>query len=172
MITPERELTRKPLRMDFLILRLEEGCYQTVGMGKPYGYGRMKLTIDSLTEYNSDDLYSGDLCAPGGVTLTGDACSVKVEEYIRQFNQEATGQLAASATSRRKKGRQKEPQTFQERGPIWDFFWIKSQVQSGDEYNYMNLKEYGENDEEPMLLLRNIRRNAQKAATETKETRK
>ena len=34
MITPERELTRKSLRMDFLILRLEEGCHMRSSLGK------------------------------------------------------------------------------------------------------------------------------------------
>jgi len=39
-------------------LRLEEGCCQTVGMGKPYGYGRMKLTIDELREYDGPETVS------------------------------------------------------------------------------------------------------------------
>lgn len=69
-------------------------------MGKPYGYGRMKLTIDNLTEYSIDNLYSGDLCAPAGVTLTGSACDKKVEEYVQQFNQEADVQLAAGKRKR------------------------------------------------------------------------
>lgn len=38
-------------------LRLEEGCYQSIGMGKPYGYGRMKLTIDAVRELDIDQMY-------------------------------------------------------------------------------------------------------------------
>lgn len=158
-----KNLTPAELGLLLWSLRLEEGCYQTVGMGKPYGYGRMKLTIDSLTEYSIDNLYSGDLCAPACVALTGSACDKKVEECVQQFNQEATSQLAASATSRRKKGRQKEPQTFQERGPIRDFFWMKSQVQSGEEYNYMQLERYKEIDA-PLHEAGTLRREAERKA--------
>ena len=39
-------------------LRLEEGCVQTMGMGKAAGYGQMALTIDKLVEYSTKTLYS------------------------------------------------------------------------------------------------------------------
>ena len=39
-------------------LRLEKNCFQTVGMGKPYGYGRMKLSIDALVEDRPEELYA------------------------------------------------------------------------------------------------------------------
>ena len=136
-------------------LRLEEGCYQTVGMGKPYGYGRMKLTIDSLTEYSIDNLYSGDLCAPAGVTLTGSTCDKKVEEYVQQFNQEADVQLAA--------GKKKAPTPLRKRASLKDFFWMKSQIQSGEEYNYMQLELYKEIDA-PLHETGALRREAERKA--------
>lgn len=39
-------------------LRLDEGCSQTVGKGKPYGYGRMKVRIDRVERLLPERLYS------------------------------------------------------------------------------------------------------------------
>ena len=39
-------------------LKLENGCFQTVGMAKSYGYGRMAVEIDKLVEYDFTQLYS------------------------------------------------------------------------------------------------------------------
>ena len=150
-----KNLTPAELGLLLWSLRLEEGCYQTVGMGKPYGYGRMKLTIDSLTEYSINNLYSGDLCAPAGVTLTGSACDKKVEEYVQQFNQEADVQLAA--------GKKKAPTPLRKRASLKDFFWMKSQIQSGEEYNYMQLELYKEIDA-PLHETGTLRREAERKA--------
>lgn len=110
-------------------LRLEEECYQTIGMGKPYGYGRMKLTIDSMTEYSADDLYSGDLSAPNGVTLTGNACSEKVEKYIQQYDQKAAEDLQTTNRSLKDFGR------------IQDFFFMK-RLHHEINASYMKLAQY------------------------------
>ena len=147
-----KNLTPAELGLLLWSLRLEEGCYQTIGMGKPYGYGRMKLTIDRLTEYGVDDLYSGDLCALGGVTLTDDACSEKVEEYIQQFNQEADAQLA--------EGKQNAPSPLRKRASLKDFFWMKRQIQSGETYCYMPLESYKEIDA-PLPKAGDMRRAAE-----------
>lgn len=150
-----KNLTPAELGLLLWGLRLEEGCYQTVGMGKPYGYGRIKLTIDSLTEYSIDNLYSGDICAPAGVTLTGDACDKRVEEYVQQFNREADAQLAA--------GKKTKPTALRKRASLKDFFWMKSQIQSGEEFNYMNLETYKEMDA-PLYEAGNLRREADRKA--------
>lgn len=59
MITPERELTRKPLRMDFLILRLEEGCHMRSSLGKllkKHTIAEYKGATDHLSV---EDLFKG-----------------------------------------------------------------------------------------------------------------
>lgn len=122
-----KNLTPAELGLLLWSLRLEEGCYQTIGMGKPYGYGRMKLIIDSMTEYSADDLYSGDLCAPGGVTLTGDVCSEKVEEYIQQYDQKAAEDLQTTNRSLKDFGR------------IQDFFYMR-RLHLGIDTSYMDIE--------------------------------
>ena len=63
MISPEKELTRKPLRMDFLILRLEEGYRMRSSLGKLL----KKHTIveyKGATDYLSlEDLFKGQAYA-------------------------------------------------------------------------------------------------------------
>ena len=74
MITPERELTRKPLRMDFLILWLEEGCHMKSSLGK-------LLKKHTIVEYKGatdhlsvEDLFKGQAYASLYVSSgTGDA---------------------------------------------------------------------------------------------------
>lgn len=39
-------------------LKLETGCYQSLGMAKPYGYGRCSLSIDRIVEYDFNSLYT------------------------------------------------------------------------------------------------------------------
>lgn len=74
MITPERELTRKPLRIDFLILRLEEGYRMKSSLGKLL----KKHTIveyKGATDYLSiEDLFKGQAYASLYVSSgTGDS---------------------------------------------------------------------------------------------------
>ena len=74
MITPERELTRKPLRIDFLILRLEEGYRMRSSLGKLL----KKHTIveyKGATDYLSvEDLFKGQAYASLYVSSgTGDS---------------------------------------------------------------------------------------------------
>ncbi len=130
-----------------------EPCYQTVGMGKPYGYGRMLLTIDSLTEYTPDSLYGGDLLAPESHRWEDEACAEQVNKYIQAYDAEATAKLAG------KPGRNTQP--LHKRASIQDFLWIRSKIQSGSNYNYMALDDYRAMNS-PLPLLRDLRNAAQK----------
>lgn len=136
-----------------------EPCYQSIGMGKPYGYGRMLLTIDCLTEYTPDSLYGGDLLTPEDKKWEGEACTDKVNEYIRLYDAEATDKLAGKNGGQGKK----RTQPLHERASIQDFLWIRSQIQSGSEYNYMALEEYRES-RAPLPVLRDIRSEERNAA--------
>lgn len=136
-----------------------EPCYQSIGMGKPYGYGRMLLTIDCLTEYTPDSLYGGDLLAPEDKKWEGEACTDKVNKYIRLYDAKVTDKLAGKNGGQGKK----RTQTLHERASIQDFLWIRSQIQSGSEYNYMALEEYRER-RAPLPVLRDIRSEERNAA--------
>lgn len=72
-------------------LRLEEGCLQTIGMGKAEGYGQMTLTIDSLVEYVPENLYSSLTNAGTPVQNT----AKRVDELIRTYRSYAAKPEAA-----------------------------------------------------------------------------
>lgn len=131
-----------------------EPCHQTIGMGKPYGYGRMLLTIDSLTEYSPDSLYGGDLLAPQSHRWKDKECAEKVNKYIQAYDAEATDKLAV------KPGRNTQP--LHKRASIQDFLWIRSKIQSGSDYNYMALDDYRAMNS-PLPVLRDLRNAPQKA---------
>lgn len=59
-----RNLHSDELGLLLWCLRLEKDCFHTMGMGKPYGYGRMALEINELVEYDFDQLYSSFTAAP------------------------------------------------------------------------------------------------------------
>lgn len=128
-----------------------EPCYQTIGMGKPYGYGRMQLTIDSLTEYTPDSLYGGDLLAPQSHRWKDRECAEKVNEYIQAYDAEATAKLAGET----------DTQPLHKQDSIQDFLWIRSQIQSGPDYNYMALDDYRAMNS-PLPVLSDLRNAAQK----------
>lgn len=114
-------------------LRLEQGCFQSVGMGKPYGYGRMSLQIDRLLEYDLNTLYTALDAAPQP------AGPDAVEEYIRCYDAFAVQKLAIEAK------KPKETPSIRERTEIKDLFFISSKVwpvSPDAPVNYMQLTDY------------------------------
>lgn len=125
-----KNLTDEELGLLLWCLRLEKGCWQSIGMGKPYGYGRMTLTIDSLREFRFDSLYS-----PEG--LTGGAVEVEpgaIDRLIQAYDDEAAERLHLKKPKKRPSIRSREE--------IQDFFYLKSTLHSGPEVSYMELKEF------------------------------
>lgn len=134
-------------------LRLEDGCYQSVGMGKPYGFGRMKLTIDSLREYDFQALYApGGLCggpaeAPAGV----------INRYIDAYDA-----LAAKAMYLKKP---KKKPSIRSRSEIEDFLYMHSAVQEPENVSYMTLPEY-QNVGSPLPTVETMRKAAEEKRRE------
>lgn len=125
-----RNLRPEELGLLLWSLRLEEGCYQSVGMGKPYGYGRMKLSIDSLREYDMTALYRIDgLCAQPKPSP-----KQMIQQYIDAYD-------GAAAQDMQLKKPKKKP-SITSRNEIQDFFCLRRTIRRGDEVSYMTLSEY------------------------------
>ena len=103
-------------------LRLEPGCYQTIGQAKPYGYGRMKLTIDALEEYQPEQLYSLDSFDVKPLSST----EKQIQDYIEEYQHRASQHL---------------DKPVMQKGFIQDFFYMHSKIM-GQEARYMDLEEY------------------------------
>ena len=126
-------------------LCLDEGCYQNVGMGKPYGYGRMSVRVERMVEFAPDDLYGGSLC-PAPSQKTDAALQKAVRDCISAYEREATAALG---------GAKKRP--LREMPAIRDFLYMKSAVQEGGAFGYMDLREY-KNTRAPLPSAGEIRR--------------
>lgn len=126
-------------------LCLDEGCYQNVGMGKPYGYGRMSVRVERMVEFAPDDLYGGSLC-PAPSQKTDAALQKAVRDCISAYEREATAALG---------GAKKRP--LREMSAIRDFLYMKSAVQEGGAFGYMDLREY-KNTRAPLPSVGEVRR--------------
>ena len=126
-------------------LCLDEGCYQNVGMGKPYGYGRMSVRVERMVEFAPDDLYGGSLCpAPSQKNGRGAAKSrAGLHQRLRTGGNGGPGR------------REKAP--LREMPAIRDFLYMKSAVQEGGAFGYMDLREY-KNTRAPLPSAGEIRR--------------
>jgi CRISPR-associated protein (TIGR03986 family) len=110
-------------------LRLDEGCCHSIGMGKPYGFGRMKLTIDSLQAYDPQRLYSAETFCAGPETETE-----LIDRYIAAYDAYACEVLHIK--------KPKKKPSIRSRAEIQDFFYLRGTVREADEVRYMTLKEY------------------------------
>ena len=113
-------------------LRLEKGCFQQLGMGKPYGYGRMRLTIDALEECDLSRLYTpGGLC--GGPDRSG---ADAVQKYIDCYREYAQKLLERTGADR-------EKLELLQKDSIQDFLYQRSHVmKNAANVSYMDLRGY------------------------------
>ena len=141
-------------------IRLEPGCFHGLGMGKPYGYGRMKATIDRLIEWDIPSLYTWD-------NLTGQGrepanLEDAVETYIRTYDNYATQALELNA------GKKKEKKSVRTWGTIQDFFFLRSALRDGAEVDYMPLKAF-QNLADILTDVRTMRLQAQEDVRQVQE---
>ena len=130
-------------------LRLDEGCCQSIGMGKPYGFGRMKLHIDRLLETDLNSLYGGgNLGGAPGTDRTN-----QIEGYIAAYDRFAAGALRLKKPKKRPSVRGCEE--------ILDFLYLRSAIQPAEKAAYMTLKEH--KDCAPLPTVRDFRDEAAQA---------
>lgn len=129
-------------------LCLEDGCFQSVGMGKPYGFGRVKLTVDRLLEYDVSALYKPDSLCKIPVSESRDS----IEEYIKAYDRYACGELYRHY--------KKPKKTICGEGAIKDFLYMRSTIREWEGTSYMGLSEY-KNIKDTLPTVREIRKNAE-----------
>lgn len=146
-----KNLTDEELGLLLWSLRLEDGCYQTIGMGKPCGLGRMKLTIRELKEFSPTELYlSGSFSATAQVHD-----SEAVNKYIEIYDAAAGGKSS------------KKPSPLHKRKELKDFFFMKKEIRTAEDTSYMTLDEY-RNIRSPLPTVQAIREDEETRAAEAK----
>lgn len=146
-----QNLTEMELGLLLWSLRLEDECFQTIGMGKPYGYGRMKLQITSLRIVDPALLYCGDLTTDPWTDETD-----QILKYIDAYDKTALGTT----------GKKKKVASVRNRPEIKDFFFIKRTIRIGKNMPYMELPEY-QNVRDPLPTIRSIRQPMEEEAEAT-----
>ena len=125
-----KNLHKDELGLLLWCLQLDKGCFQSMGLGKPYGFGRMKLHIDKLLELDFKSLYSPEGLIGG---LDRDRTD-SVGRYIARYDICAAEKLGL-----------KDPKghpSIRSCGEIRDFFYLHSSLKTDAEASYMALKEY------------------------------
>ena len=131
-------LHRDELGLLLWCLRLDEGCYQTVGMGKPYGFGRMSVTLDSVEQLCPEYLYSpGSLTGVRTKALDVDALLSDYEAHIQSWLSTPGGK--GGKETKRKAGKNI---SLREQNSIADFLYLHSEIQDEKSVRYMKLEEY------------------------------
>jgi len=129
--------------------REEEDCFQNLGMGKPYGFGRVKLDIDELWEFDVKNLYSFDGLNCGAEKFgkrkatrgrqAEHPVDTAVGGYIKTYQNYALKKLKEQADGGKEDGL--EYQSLLDFPEIKDFFFlhrVQKEVPSG----YMTWRQY------------------------------
>lgn len=126
-------------------LRLEKGCFQTLGKGKPYGYGRMSVKITGLYEYDMKKLYSLQGIYSGKTPID----AAKIDQYINAYVRYASRDLSLPNES-----------TVRNLPEIQDFFYLKQdhsrERKNPEEVAYMKI-ETSKNVPKPLPTVQAIR---------------
>lgn len=112
-------------------LVLNDGCYQSIGMGKPYGFGRMSVKLDKLRLFDFAALYSASGFESAGRTAE---CKPFIRAYKQFMNDHKT----------------KTVPEVDDRPEIKDFFYLKKTIREDTEMvDYLTIDQ----KKEPKRLL-------------------
>lgn len=125
-------------------IQLEDGCYQSIGMAKPYGFGRVKISVDSLKEFDFAQRYTIEGLLGNGAKQSD---SEQIQKYIESYQnceyvKNAFGGEAGVV----------------EQDEIKDFFCIHKKICQAEDVRYMTLPEYSKNTD-ALPSLEEIRKN-------------
>ena len=126
-----KNLEKDELGLLLWSLVLNDGCYQSIGMGKPYGFGRMSVRLDSLRLFDFAKLYSVSGFESAGRTAE---CKPFIQAY-KQFMNE---------------NKLKTAPEMDDRPEIKDFFYLKKTIREDTEMvDYLTIDQ----KKEPKRLL-------------------
>lgn len=150
-----KNLHRDELGLLLWALRLDEGCYQSIGMGKPYGFGCVKVTIDRVLNYDLKRLYSVQ-------GFCNDAAEeAAVDDLIAYYDDFAAKELEID--------KPKENPSLRSFRPIKEFLYIHQEICGQDEMSYMKLEDY-RNVRKPLPSISDIeKRKGKKGKSESRE---
>ena len=132
----------------------EEECFQSLGGGKPFGFGRVSIRVRSLREYDIGSLYRSF-----SVSRQPDASGERLKELMDCYLFYASDLLnqAAPAKQAKKKSENQEKKRLWYEDRIRDFFFMKQKVWEDPEpVSYMKLDDF-KNVNTPLTTVRKLR---------------
>ena len=134
-------LTREELGLLIWSVRLKrdsaapEEYRQSIGMGKPYGYGRIKVTLDAVLTFDLDAMYRPE----GLFAVPNELDPGTIDAYVAAYDKRAADALSKLQNGKKKGKSKRSLLDFPE---IQDFLRMKRLIADGNEFSYMGLKEY------------------------------
>ena len=123
-----RDLHEDELGLLLWALRLDEGCFQSLGMGKPYGYGRISVRIEQLLELDWKNLYRS---FDGGLRPAPEGAA---ERYIAAYDRFAAERLHLKTP--------RECPSVRSCPEIQDFLFLRRAIRPAEETRYLCLEEF------------------------------
>ena len=119
-------------------LCLKEKSNMQIGHAKPYGYGRIKLTVTGIRELDCRKAYTGDLFEIDPMReIPADSMKKYIEEKVDEYKKTAANQLRALGVT---------PPEIEKQDSIREFFAMKdsTNMPNADLIRYMDInnKEY------------------------------
>lgn len=148
-----RNLTNDELGLLLWSLSLNKECRQNIGMGKPYGFGRIKLSINELEILDFEKLYSTkDVLFFEDVKPEEN----KIYEYIEEFKNYINQNYEAGSSKKKKFN-------IDDYSRIKEFINIKSNIVNSENVRYMSIdkKEY-QSRIKSLLTINQFLKNIQK----------
>ena len=135
-------------------ITLDEGCYQTIGMGKPYGFGRMSVNVDRIWELEPESMYSSLTAA----RQWNEHPAERVAELIAAYETKAA-ELRANAKNT----------SIRQYPGIQDFLYMKKPADPAVVNTvYMSLGEY-QNVEEALKTVRELKKAPKKMEVQAEQ---
>lgn len=112
-------------------LLLNDGCYQSIGMGKPYGFGRMSVKLDNLRLFDFAALYSASGFESAGKTAEYKPFIQAYKQFMNDYKSKTVPEV-------------------DDRPEIKDFFYLKKTIREDTEMvDYLTIDQ----KKEPKRLL-------------------
>lgn len=135
-----KNLTEQELGLLLWSIRLDDSCWHSIGTGKPYGFGRMKVQIQNLLEVLPAQLYGG-LTGSSPILNEAGTAADRVQRYIHSYDESAEKMLESLEETLELSVTQTD--SIRNRPEIQDFLHMKStlvQTADGDsESLYMSI---------------------------------
>lgn len=123
-----QNLSRDELGLLLWCLKLDDGCYQTLGKGKPLGYGKMSVSIDSVKTFCPERMYHPTAFADSSAWTEPQNVEELIQEYQSFISRALSNGISDTA--------------IRKQTSIEDFMFMHRVLRDSKDIRYMAFTEY------------------------------